>query len=143
MTKIKENISYSVRILGELLAGNEVGADANKELYNSFITDTEVEEYLYLICEKFSLELYHYEDALFLSPGVQNKVFGYTNDEFKKEMKYSFDNMEMYTSYFVMMTIVTMFYKESDYDTHVRRVNINDILAKVNEKMEALKSVQT
>lgn len=141
MTKAKENISSSVRILGELLSGNEVGTDENKELYNSFITDTEIEEYLHLICEELSLELYHYEDALYLSPGVQNKVFGYSNDEYKKRLKYNFDNMDMYTSYFVMMTVVTMFYKESDYDTHVRRLSINDILAKVNEKIEALTNV--
>ncbi len=142
MTKIKENISCSVQILRELLDGNEVGINENKELYNSFITDSEVEECLYLICEELALELYHYEDALFLSPGVQNKVFGYSNDEFKKRMKYSFDNMGMYTSYFVMMTIVTMFYRESDYDTHVTRINRKEILSKVNEKMEALTDVE-
>lgn len=142
MSKTKDSVVYSVRILGELLAGNDVSTESNKELYNSFIVDSDVEDYLMLICDELSLELYNYEDELFLSPGVENKVFGYSNDEFKKRMKYGFDNMEMYISYFIMMTIVTMFYKESDYDTHIRRISITDVLAKVNEKMEALTDIE-
>lgn len=142
MSKATDNIKRSVKILGELLAGNKVGIESNKDLYNSFLSDSEVEEYLNLVCDELSLELYNYEDELFISPGVENKVFGYSNDEFKKRMKYSFDNLEMYTSYFIMMTIVTMFYKESDYDTHIRRISINDIFKNVNEKMDALNNLE-
>jgi|GEM_PF-593334 len=141
MLKNRENVIQAVKVLGELLAGNEVSSESNRELYNLYVTDSNVEDFLYLICEELSLKLYNYEDELFLSPGVENKVFGYNNDDFKKRMKYNFDNMDMYMSYFVMMTIITMFYKESDYDTHIRRISINNILEKVNEKMNALLSI--
>lgn len=142
MSKTMENLSYATRILGELLSGNPVGKNSNKELYDLYINDTEVENLLTTISKELFIEIYDYEEELFLSPGVNNRVFGYSNDEIKKKMRYGFDNSEMYLAYFVMMVIITMFYKESDYDTHVKRIRIEDILLRVSEKMDALKNLE-
>lgn len=137
-TAFKDTLETTLELFNLLLAGEEISRSKNKELYEKFVYDTDVEELLVFIAEKNGLQIYRYNERLFICPGVENKVFGYTNDELKKRIPYISRNDELYLGYFIIMTLITMFYKESGMDTPINYVKYADLITEVSGKFEAL-----
>lgn len=139
MAKIEDNILTASRILNILIGGNEVNKQVNREYYEKYDRNNEVCSYLKTICEGLNINLYHYEDGLYISPGANNASFGYSNEMMRTKIFKNYTNPELYLNYFIMTVIITLFYKESDYDTYVNRIRIQDIVKEVDEKIESLK----
>lgn len=52
-------------------------------------------------------------ESLYISPGVDNPLFGYTNAQLREKMKLR-DNSQLYLAYFVMLCLLAKFYNSDD-----------------------------
>lgn len=55
-------------------------------LYEEYCNNSEVYDIITETCKALNLNLYEYNDTLFISAGMKNRVFGYSNEELKRLM---------------------------------------------------------
>lgn len=130
----------ALAILKALLQGEEVSKDKNVFLYEKYRYSTDIEEILVHIAGKLELRVYSGNDKLFICPEVGSRLFGWSNEELRDRIPYISNNSELFTGYFVIMTLVTMFYKEAYPDTPLTYIKINDLLDSVSKRFENLLS---
>lgn len=125
-------LDKALDIVSVLVTGGEIKkANENAGLYEEFTTNSEVYDIVMSVMKKFNINLYEYNDGLYVSPGENNRVFGYTNDELKKELGVRL-NRELYLCYFIMYNIITKFYSSSGSTTFVEYVKIEDVIQSVD-----------
>lgn len=59
------------------------------------------------------LKIFSMGEHLYLSPGVDNRFFGYTNEELRTMLKLE-NNSELYLAYFAMLCLLAQFYNSDD-----------------------------
>lgn len=108
------NLEKALDIYAKLIMGEEVrkGHNENGHLYDAYYENAEVYEILGIILKKLNLSIYEYNDALFITAGEGNRVFGYSNEELKRIMGLRY-NKELYLCYFIMYQILLSFYNDS------------------------------
>jgi hypothetical protein len=139
---IREILDSSFEIFNALLEGQDVGQAKNRELYERYRYNPDIEEMVQYIADKMGMELYHYNEKLFLSPGTGNRLFGYSNDDLKRRIPYITRNDELYLCYFIIMVLITMFYKESGIDTPINYVRFSSLVEEVSNRFEALINIE-
>lgn len=132
----------ALAILKALLQGEEISKTKNVNLYEKYRYSTDVEDMLYHIADKLELKIYPGNDKLFICPEVGSRLFGWTNEELKSKISYITTNSELYTGYFIIMTLITMFYREAYPDTPVAYVKISDLVETVSKRFETLISLE-
>lgn len=106
-------LDKALDIVSALITGNEVKRNgSNASLYEEFALGTEVYDQVITIFKKLNIDLYEYNDGIYITAGDNNKVFGYTNEELKKEIGIRL-NRELYLCYFVIYQIMNFFFKDS------------------------------
>lgn len=106
-------LDKALDIVSALISGNEVKRNGeNANLYEEFALGTEVYDQVMTIFKKLNIDLYEYHNAIYISAGNNNRVFGYTNEELKREIGVRL-NRELYLCYFIIYQIMTFFYKDS------------------------------
>jgi len=100
--------------------------------------ESEIREVLDLCAEKFGLYVCGRGDAIFLSPGINNKVFGMTNEEIKSDLLRGGKNAHMYTAFFIMHVMIGEFYTESMYNTPRLNLPITYLMDTVDSKIKSL-----
>lgn len=106
-------LNKALDIVSALLMGEEVKRGGrNSGLYEEYALGTEVYDDVMTICKKLNMQLYEYGDGIYLTAGRQNHVFGYTNEELKKEIGVKL-NRELYLCYFIIYQIMSYFYQEN------------------------------
>lgn len=126
------NLNKALEISAKLLAGEKVGQEKeNFRLYEEYCTNSEVYDYLHLIMKKFNMELYEYNNALFVSAGENNGIFGFTNEELRKAMGLRV-NKELYLCYLIIYCTLNEFYKDSASFTYCDFVRIEDVIRAVD-----------
>lgn len=138
MISNKQVIEKALDIFKVLLARQEISREDDRNLYEEYLYNGEVEEMVKFIAEKLELEIYNYNDKIFMTPGIDNKLFGYTNEELRESISYISNNSGLYTAYFVMLVLITLFYKQSGPDTNRRFVNFSELAESTTKKLEAL-----
>ncbi|WP_370575879.1 DUF6063 family protein [Methanomethylovorans sp.] len=134
----KEKLTTALDILYYMLSTNSLEQSKCPKYYLIYEQDAEVRDALELCTERFGLYLCRRDNALYLSSGVGNKVFGVTNADIKYELGKGFNNPEMYTVFFIMHIIVTEFYEESMYDTHRQKLPKDYLLETIDSKIRAM-----
>lgn len=124
----------SLQIIKKLLAREEISINKNDVLYQQYC-NFEVEQITEQMAKALDLEIYKFNDSLYVSPAVDNEIFGYTNQELIKSLAYVKNNTELYLCYFIMYCIMTIFYKESSYYTYIEYVKLSQIYEKVNLRL--------
>jgi hypothetical protein len=137
-----EILDNALEILKALLAGGEVSNKKNTHLYEKYRYNTEVEEMLVYIAEKLELRVYSDNDRLFVCPQAGSKLFGWSNSELRNRISYINNNSELFTCYFIIITLVTMFYREVYPDTAVAYIRFNDLVESVTKRIENLMKVE-
>lgn len=135
MTEILDD---ALAILKVLLQGEEVSKTRNVLLYEKYRYSTDIEEMLYHVAGKLELRIYCGNDRLFICPEVGSKLFGWTNQELKERIPYISNNSELFTGYFIIMTLITMFYREAFPDTPVAYIKINDLINSIIKRFDTL-----
>lgn len=133
------NLEKALEIFSSLITGEEIGRK-NKDtasLYEEYSDNSQVYDMVTMMCKKMNLSLYEYKDTLYLSPGSGNRVFGYTNEELKKEIGIRV-NRELYLCYFIMYGVITRFYTDTSSGTFTEYVRNEDIINAVDGMLSSV-----
>jgi hypothetical protein len=134
---MQDSLKLSIKIVKELLHKKSITQENDRELYGEYLSSSLVESSVDEILNEFGLKIYKYDNGLYITAGMENKVFGYSNEELRDAFKVD-SNKHLYLAYFVMYTVVTTFYKETSFKTPVLYVKNNQIVDKVTEKLAAI-----
>lgn len=131
-----KNLSKALDIMSKLIIGDEISRD-NKDtaaLYEAYTDNSEVYDITNMICKNMNLTLYEYEDSIFASAGENNRVFGYSNDELKREIGVKL-NRELYLCYFIIYNVITWFYNDTGSYTFNEYVKLEDLINTVDSML--------
>lgn len=108
----KKDITDAFRIFFTLLKDGIIEED-NSELRYAF-QRSEVRQLLEDIIEKEAeVKIFSAKGNIYLTPGLDNRFFGYKNLELLKKMKLN-NNTELYLAYFVILVLISKFYNSED-----------------------------
>lgn len=125
-------LDKALDIVSALITGNGVKRNGeNANLYEEFALGTEVYDQVMTIFKKLNIDLYEHNDAIYITAGDNNKVFGYTNEELKKEIGIK-RNRELYLCYFIIYQIMTFFYKDTGSSVPVEYVKGESVIQAVD-----------
>lgn len=133
-----EVLDEALEILKALLQGEEVSKLKNVSLYEKYRYRTDIEQMLYHVAAKLELRVYMANDKLFICPETGSRLFGWSNEELRGKISYISTNSELFTGYFIIMTVVTLFYREAYPDTPVAYVKLSDLVESVSKRLETL-----
>ncbi len=139
---ILEVLDEALEILKALLRGEEVSRNKNALLYEKYRYRTDVEEMLYHLAAKLELRVYAGNEKLFICPEAGSMLFGWTNEELRDKISYINTNSELFTGYFIIMTLITLFYREAYPDTPVAYIRLNDLVESVSKRLETLVNME-
>lgn len=131
-------LDNALAILKILLQGEEVRKHKNTLLYDKYNYNTDVEQMLLHISQRLELRVYTGNEQLFLCPEAGSRLFGWTNEELREKISYISNNSELFAGYFVIMTLITMFYREAFPDTPVAYIKLQELVESVSRRLEAL-----
>ena len=135
----ERNLSKSLDIVARLINGDEISRDDKngRELYEEYTTNCQIYDITNSICKKLNISVYEYENSIFASAGENNRVFGYSNDELKKEIGVRL-NKELFVCYFIIYNVITWFYNDTDNQTFNEYVKIEDIIKTVDAALSGV-----
>lgn len=129
------NLDKALEIASKLLTGEEISRTGlNVALYEEYSQNYEVYDILARILKKMNLNIYEYNNSLFVSAGENNRVFGFSNEELKRIMGLRL-NKELFMTYFIMFNIITEFYKDSGAGTFTEYIRIEDAIRAVTSSL--------
>lgn len=105
-------LDKAMDIYTKLITGEEISGSVNADLYEEYAGNAQVYDILHTMLKKSNLKIYEYKQALYVTAGEQNRVFGYTNDELKKTIGLRV-NKELFLAYFIIFETLLLFYKSS------------------------------
>jgi len=127
------NLDKALDIVSKLITGEELKeSGANASLYQEYNTNPEVYDIVHASLKKFNLNIYEYNNSLFVSAKDSNKVFGYSNEELRAKMGLKL-NKELYLAYFVIYNVITLFYTDTVSSTYAEFVRIEDVITNVEK----------
>ena len=135
----ERDLDKALEIIAKLSAGEEVGGSqkSNAALYEAYISQSGVYDCVNRIAKQFHLSLYEYKNGLYMTAGERNRVFGYSNEELKKEIGIRL-NKELYLCYFIIYNIISVFYKDSAGYTFAEYVKVEDTIHAVDESLQSV-----
>ena len=135
----QRNLEKAVDIYARLMMGEEICRDsgANRTLYEEYTGNPEVYEIVNMITGRLNLQLYEYNNSLFLTAGDGNRVFGYSNEELKRLMGLRY-NKELYLIYFIMYQVLLSFYTDTGSYQFVECVSLSEVLERVTKHLKKI-----
>lgn len=130
------NLSKALEIVSKLIIGEEISRDSKNttSLYSEYTDNAEVYDITNAICKNMNLSVYEYEYSIFASAGENNRVFGYSNDELKKEIGVKL-NRELFLCYFIIYNVITWFYNDTGSYTFNEYVKVDDLINAVDSSL--------
>ena len=137
-TMENRNLEKALDIVSKLITGEELTERGdNSSLYQEYNNNAEIYDIVHMSLKKLNLSIYEYNNGLYVSAGENNRVFGYTNEELRKELGIKV-NKDLYMAYFVIYNIITEFYTASSNTTYVEFVKVEDIVKNVDYSVSAI-----
>ncbi len=132
------NLEKALDIVSELIMGRAVEKKGdNAGLYEEYQSNSEVYDIVGAVLKKLNINIFEYNYGLYISPGENNRTFGYTNEELKKAIGVKL-NRELYLCYFIIYNIITRFYNDSAGYTYVEYVKQEDIIGSVDSTLSGI-----
>ena len=127
------NLDKALDIVSKLIMGEQVDEKgANAALYQEYNNNASVYDIVQMSLKKMSLNIYEYNNGLYVSAGENNSVFGYSNEELRKELGIRL-NRELYLAYFIIYNTITEFYSDTTTSTYAEFVRLEDIIGSVDK----------
>lgn len=127
------NLDRALDIVSRLIMGETVSEKGNyAALFQEYNTNAEIYDIVHMSLKKMNLNVYEYNNGLYISPGDNNQVFGYTNEELRKDMGIKV-NKELYLAYFIIYNTITEFYSDTVSSTFAEFVRVEDVIANVDK----------
>ena len=134
----KRNLEKALDIVSALLLGEQVSAGGNNAaLYEEYSRNSEVYDILTGIFKRMDISLYEYNNSLFISAGTNNRVFGFSNEELKRQMGLRL-NKELFLVYFIIYCVITEFFHDSQSSTYLESVRTEDVIKSVNAAVSGI-----
>lgn len=128
----QRNLEKALEIVANLIQGEEDPA-----LYEEYRSNADVYRLTAMIAKKLGLDIYEYQNHLYVTGTEQNRVFGFTNEELKKTIGVRL-NRELYLCYYIMFTIMTRFYQDSATYSYIEYVKIEDVIQAVDQGLASV-----
>lgn len=108
----KDDVMWAFRIFIRLLHNGVI--DENERDYHYAYQRSEVRQVIEEVIEREAeVKIFATGGNIYLTPGVDNSYFGYTNAELRERMKLR-NNSELYLAYFVILCLLAKFYNSED-----------------------------
>ncbi len=132
------NLEKALDIVSKLITGENVSEKgANASYYQEYSNNAEVYDIVHMSLKKMNLNLYEYNNGLYISAGENNTVFGYSNEELRKELGIRL-NRELYLAYFVIYNTITEFYNDTSTAKYAEFVRIEDVISNVDKSVTGI-----
>lgn len=139
MQYLESDIMLAHEIVLTLTQNKTINGFKRDDLYKTYLTNSNVQQLVEKICELQGLHIIDkFENGLFITPGISNKLFGYSNEELRKILKAN-NNDELYTHYFIIYIVMTMFYKETIGVPCRQYVTSSDVVNRVDSVLSSVK----
>ncbi|MDE6025569.1 MAG: hypothetical protein K2G45_08955 [Lachnospiraceae bacterium] len=137
----ERSLDKALDIYSTLITGQEVSRSNpdTRELYEEYYSNQAVFDITGRLMKKLNLNIYEYEDAIYITAGDGNRIFGYTNDDMKKMLGLRL-NKELYMAYFIMYNALLSFYQDSSSYQVKEYVKQEDILEQVTSYLSTITS---
>jgi hypothetical protein len=127
-----------MEIVAKLLAGEEISeSGSNISFYQEYNTNADLYDFVHMAFKKMNINLYEYNNGLYISAGENNTAFGFSNEELKRILGIRL-NRELYLVYFVIYNIIIEFYNDSATTTYVDCVQVEDIIENVDNSINGI-----
>ena len=127
------NLDKALDIVSKLITGEMCLRGARMQLFirNTIIMQKCMTSF---ICQlkKLNLNIYEYNNGLYVSAGDNNRVFGYSNEELRNVLGLRV-NKELYLAYFIIYNIITEFYSDTMSSTYAEFIRLEDIIKNVDK----------
>jgi hypothetical protein len=139
----KESVERALKLFITLLEKGETD-EKDRDLVFAYKEDPSAQEIITQMIEKEAgIKILGVGDKMYVTPHIDNKVFGYTNDELRTKLGLRQDNVAMglklYLCYFIILATLAMFYNSEDMNTKVRQyVPIEELEGYITEKLQML-----
>lgn len=127
----ERSLDRALDITSKLIMGEEISKDTNIALYEEYNSNSQVYTCVHSILKKMNLDIYEFNYALYVSPGENNRIFGYTNEELRKELGLKV-NKELFLCYYIIYNIIMEFYTDTTTYNYVEFVRLEDVIATVD-----------
>lgn len=137
----EKSLEKALDIYSTLITGQEVSrsnADT-RELYEEYYGNQAVYDIINRLMKKLNLNVYEYEDSIYITAGDGNRIFGYTNDDMKRLLGLRV-NKELYMVYFIMYNALLSFYQDSGSYQVKEYVKLSDMLEQVSSYLSRITS---
>lgn len=132
------NLEKALEIVSTLFMGEEVSIKGSHVmLYEEYSHNAEVYDITNMIFKKMDINVYEYNNTLFISGGHSNRIFGYTNEDLKKALGLRL-NKELFLAYLIIFVVITEFYKDSSSSTYIEYVKPEDVIKSMDGKILSL-----
>lgn len=129
---IEKALEVAIHITTKLIKGEQVSNTINTNLYDAYMSDSEVYDYVQQLIEGFELQLIDdFGGGLHITCGLNNKAFGYSNEELRRRLRVN-NNSELYVVYFLMYVVITQFYSDSSTTTFKNFIKRMDIVSETD-----------
>lgn len=133
----ERNLDKALDITSKLIMGEEISRNANIPLYEEYNSNGQVYSCVHSILKKMNLDIYEYDYALYVSPGENNRIFGYSNEELRRELGLKV-NKELYLCYYIIYNIIMEFYTDTTTYNYVEFVKLEDVIATVDGSISSI-----
>jgi hypothetical protein len=138
----EENLGVALEIFYSILKNGSITRTDHPREFLRYDQEAEVREALEICARKQGLILCRYQDAFYLSPCINNPVFGLSSTEIKNSLGNKFKNPEMYTAFFIMHVLIDEFYRDSTREPYLQKVQKTRLLDLVEKKVKAMEALE-
>ncbi|MCM1272034.1 MAG: DUF6063 family protein [Clostridium sp.] len=135
----ERSLDKALDIYSTLITGQEVSRSNpdTRELYEEYYSNQAVFDITNRLMKKLNLNVYEYEDSIYITAGDGNRIFGYTNDDMKKMLGLRL-NKELYMAYFIIYNALLSFYQDSSSYQVKEYVKQEDLLEQVTSYLATI-----
>ncbi len=135
----ERSLDKALDIYSTLITGQEVSRSNpdTRELYEEYYSNQAVFDITNRLMKKLNLNVYEYEDSIYITAGDGNRIFGYTNDDMKKMLGLRL-NKELYMAYFIIYNALLAFYQDSSSYQVKEYVKQEDLLEQVTSYLATI-----
>lgn len=138
----ERNLDRALDITSKLIMGEEISRNTNIALYEEYNSNSQVYTCVHAILKKMNLDIYEFNYALYVSPGENNRIFGYKNEELRRELGLK-SNKELFLCYYIIYNIIMEFYTDTTTYNYVEFVKMEDVIATVDGSVSSIVDLST
>ena len=127
----ERNLEKALDITSKLIMGEDISKEHNIPLYEEYNANAQVYSCVHTILKKMNLDLYEYNYGLYVSPGENNRIFGFTNEELRKMLGLK-TNKELFLCYYIIYNIIMELYTDTTTYNYIEFIRIEDVIATVD-----------